>query len=106
MTDRRFTEIDLRGMLERATGYERDAIPERFLIKSRLRRHEWHIIVEPDTPEKLLVVITVQSTRTESMKDTYLEVTFRRGRAIAATLRGSAFDACASSSSSGGRIGV
>ncbi len=58
MTDRRFTEIDLRGMLERATGYERDAIPERFLIKSRLRRHEWHIIVEPDTPEKLLVVIT------------------------------------------------
>ena len=44
MTDRRFTEVDLRGMLERATDYERDS----------------------------------------SMKDTYLEVTFRRGRPIAA----------------------
>lgn len=41
MDDRRFTEIDLRRMLERATGYRPDVVE-----------------VEPDRERQLLVVVT------------------------------------------------
>jgi hypothetical protein len=58
MEDRRFTEIDLRDMLESATTYHRDVVPGRWVIGTRHRRRRWKVIVEPDPHEAILVVIT------------------------------------------------
>jgi hypothetical protein len=58
MGDRRFTEIDLRRMLEYASGYHRDILEGRWVIESRHRRRAWEIIVEPDFDAKLMIVIT------------------------------------------------
>lgn len=58
MDDRRFTEIDLQRMLERATGYRPDVIEGRWVIETRHRRRAWEVIVEPDRERQLLVVVT------------------------------------------------
>ena len=58
MDDRRFTEIDLRRMLERATGYRPDVVEGRWVIETRRRRRAWEVIVEPDWERQLLVVVT------------------------------------------------
>jgi hypothetical protein len=58
MADRRFTELDLRRMLERATGYHRDVVEGRWVIETRHRRRPWEVIVEPDRERQLLVVVT------------------------------------------------
>jgi hypothetical protein len=57
MDDRRFTELDLRRMLERATGYRPD-VEGRWVIETRHRRRPWEVIVEPDQERQLLVVVT------------------------------------------------
>ena len=58
MTDRRFTEIDLRRMLERASDYRKDVVDGRWVIETRHRRRRWEVIVEPDGERGLLVVVT------------------------------------------------
>jgi len=58
MEDRRFTDLDLRGMLTRATDYHRDVTAGRWVVVSRFRRTRWEIVVEPDSDANLLVVIT------------------------------------------------
>jgi len=58
MADRRFTEIDLRRMLERAAGYRDDVVEGRWAIEARHRRRAWEVIVEPDSERQLLVVVT------------------------------------------------
>ena len=58
MVDRRFTEVDLRLMLERANGYTPDVVEGRFAITTTHNRRLWEVIVEPDGEPKLLVVIT------------------------------------------------
>lgn len=58
MEDRDFTEVDLRAMLERAAGYRRDVIEDRFVIATHFREQDWEVIVEPDDVDSLLVVIT------------------------------------------------
>jgi hypothetical protein len=58
MVDRDFTEVDLRAMLENAEAYSADAVEGRWLIETRHGRNPWHVIVEPDPVELLLVVIT------------------------------------------------
>jgi Domain of unknown function (DUF4258) len=58
MTDRRFTEIDLRRMLERASGYREDVVEGRWIIETRHRGRPWEVIVEPDRGRQLLVVVT------------------------------------------------
>lgn len=58
MDDRRFTEIDLRRMLERATGYREDVVEGRWVIETRHRGKAWEVIVEPDSDRRLLVVVT------------------------------------------------
>jgi hypothetical protein len=66
MVDRRFTEADLRRMLEYALNIRRDMIEGRWVLSSRHRRQNWEIIVEPDFDAKLLVVITaypIETTR-------------------------------------------
>jgi hypothetical protein len=58
MDDRRFTEMDLRRMLQRATDYRRDVVNGRWTIETRHRRRPWEVIVEPDGARELLVVVT------------------------------------------------
>ena len=58
MEDRRFTEIDLRRMLERASLYRKDVVEGRWVIETRHRGKPWEVIVEPDLRERLLVVVT------------------------------------------------
>lgn len=58
MVDRDFTEIDLRTMLEHAEAYRMDVVEGRWVIETRHRRNPWHVIVEPDASESLLVVVT------------------------------------------------
>ena len=58
MVDRDFTEVDLRAMLETARFYRADIVEGCWLIDTQHRRQAWHVIVEPDPIELLLVVIT------------------------------------------------
>ena len=58
MDDRRFTEIDLRRMLERASGYLEDVVDGRWTIQTKHRGKAWEVIVEPDIEHQLLVVVT------------------------------------------------
>jgi hypothetical protein len=58
MEDRGFTEVNLRQMLEHATGFRRDAVEGRFVVETRFRGRPWEVVVEPDEVEHLLVVVT------------------------------------------------
>jgi hypothetical protein len=58
MVDRRFTEVDLRSMLERANGLRRDVIVGRWVVETRHRQRRWEVVVEPDRDARLLVVVT------------------------------------------------
>lgn len=58
MEDRGFNEVDLRGMLEQATGFRPDVVEDRFLIDTRFKGKPWEIVVEPDETDHLLVVVT------------------------------------------------
>jgi len=62
MEDRRFTEVDLRTMLQHAQDLERDVVPGRWLVRARHRRRAWEVIVEPDPTSQLLVVVTAYPT--------------------------------------------
>lgn len=57
MVDRDFNEVDLRTMLQRATGYRRDILEGRWVILTQQQR-PWEVIVEPDDLAELLVVVT------------------------------------------------
>src|SRR5256712_12388509 len=54
MGDRRFTEIDLRRMLQQATGYREDVVEGRWVIETRHRGKAWEVIVEPDRERRLV----------------------------------------------------
>ena len=58
MVDRRFTEVQLRRMLERGTAYRRDIVEGRWVVRTRHAGRAWDVIVEPDSAGSLLVVIT------------------------------------------------
>ena len=58
MEDRAFSEIDLRRMLENASGFAEDVVPGRFVIFARHANHRWEVIVEPDDAMAMLVVVT------------------------------------------------
>jgi hypothetical protein len=58
MDDRQFTELDLRRMLERASGYREDVVDGRWVIETKHRGKAWEVIVEPDFERQLLVVVT------------------------------------------------
>jgi len=55
---RKFTEIELRRMIEHATGWERDCKEGRWVIKMRFRRRPWEVIVEPIPESNTLEVVT------------------------------------------------
>jgi len=58
MEDRDFNELDLRRMLQHARAFRADIVEGRWVIEARHNGQHWEIIVEPDTGELLLVVIT------------------------------------------------
>ena len=58
MKDRDFTEVDLRDMLEKAKIFRPDVMLGRWVVGTRWKRRMWEVIVEPDSAERLLVVIT------------------------------------------------
>ena len=58
MEDRGFNEVDLRAMLERASGYRRDIVEGRWIIETGHERRRWEVIVDPDVAVQLLVVVT------------------------------------------------
>jgi hypothetical protein len=62
MADRDFNEVDLRQMLEEATGYHVDVVEGRFVIETRHGGKDWEVIVEPDHDDELLVVVTAYPT--------------------------------------------
>jgi hypothetical protein len=59
MEQRGVTEVELRGMLERATAFEASVVEGRFMIHTRRDQRPWVVIVEPDAEALLLVVVTV-----------------------------------------------
>lgn len=58
MEDRACNEVDVRRMLEHASGHRADILEGRFVIEVRHASRPWEIIVEPDELRQLLVVIT------------------------------------------------
>ena len=58
MVDRDFTEVELRQMMEQASGYRPDFIEDRYLIETTHEGRLWHMVVEPDEELRLLVVVT------------------------------------------------
>ena len=58
MEDREFNEVDLRRMLEHASGHRPDILERRFVIEVRHTEAAWEVIVELEEMRKLLVVIT------------------------------------------------
>jgi hypothetical protein len=59
MEQRGVTEVDLRAMLETATRVEPSAVEGRFMIAAKHRNRSWIVIVEPDSDDQILVVVTV-----------------------------------------------
>ena len=59
MEQRGVTEVELRAMLERASGFRPNVVEGRFMIDVRHQARPWIVIVEPDDEGKLLVVVTV-----------------------------------------------
>ncbi|MGD0525161.1 MAG: DUF4258 domain-containing protein [Polyangiaceae bacterium] len=58
MSDRDFTEVDLRAMLERARSVSPSAVDGRFVVDVRHRRRPWVVVVEPDRERRRILVIT------------------------------------------------
>lgn len=58
MLDRGFSEVDLRVTMERATGLYENAEPGRWVVETRHVPETWQVILEPDSNDRLLVIIT------------------------------------------------
>jgi hypothetical protein len=58
MEDRGFNEVDVRRMLEHASGYTPDIMVGRFVIEARHAGQSWAVVVEPDEKRQLLMVVT------------------------------------------------
>lgn len=48
MVDRQFSEVDLRRMLEYASGLREDVVEGRWIVETRHEKRPWEVIVEPD----------------------------------------------------------
>ena len=58
LAKRRFTEIELRRMMEYATGIRRDHIDGRWVIETRFRQERWEVVVEPIREKDMLEIVT------------------------------------------------
>jgi len=59
MEQRGVAEVDVRAMLERATGFAPSVVEGRFMLHVSHLQKPWIVIIEPDSDAKLLVVVTV-----------------------------------------------
>ena len=59
MEQRGVSEVELRAMLERATGCRPNVMEGRFMVDVRHQASPWIVIVEPDVEAEVLVVVTV-----------------------------------------------
>jgi hypothetical protein len=59
MEQRGVTEVEVRAMLEQATGFEASVVDGRFMIQTLRGHSAWVAIVEPDAEARVLVVVTV-----------------------------------------------
>ena len=57
MEDRHFTEVDLRRMMEYATGFRQARRKSRWIIETKHQNFNWEVVVQPDTYTELLGVI-------------------------------------------------
>ena len=53
MEDRGFNEVELREMLEQATGFRPDVVGDRFIIETRFKGKPWEVVVEADETDHL-----------------------------------------------------
>jgi hypothetical protein len=60
--DRDFSEVDLRSMLERAKSHHPNHVEGRYVIETVHRGRAWEVGVEPDSEDRLLVVVTCYAT--------------------------------------------
>jgi hypothetical protein len=58
MAERQVTELDLRVMLERANRLEAGETSGRFLVYTRHAGRPWLVVVEPETDNRRLAVVT------------------------------------------------
>ncbi|MGH9418969.1 MAG: DUF4258 domain-containing protein [Thermoanaerobaculia bacterium] len=56
---RAVTEVEVRAILERATGFEASVVEGRFMVHTRRGQSPRVVIVEPDAEANLLVIVTV-----------------------------------------------
>jgi len=57
MVDRVFNESDLRTMLEDAIDVQ-SLSSERYQVSTMLNEQQWIVIVEPDPPERKILIVT------------------------------------------------
>lgn len=58
MIDRNFNEVDLRHMLNLASGYRPSSSEGRFVVSCPFQGHQWEVVVEPDETTRSLIVVT------------------------------------------------
>jgi hypothetical protein len=58
MEERGFSEIELRGMVSDVEDLVEARRPGRFIGRTRLRDRPWIVVLEPDTEERVIFVVT------------------------------------------------
>jgi hypothetical protein len=58
MVDRQFNEVDLRLMLDAATGFHENHEESRFVVETTYGGRCWVVIVEPSSDDEALIVVT------------------------------------------------
>jgi len=84
MEDRGFTEVDLREMVERAVGFRPDVVDGRFVIEGLVSRQKMGSGCR--ARRNGASSRCRHGVRCRAMKQRYLEVTFRKGKPLAAYL--------------------
>ena len=64
MTDRGFSEADLRIMMENVVRLNQGSRPGRWNLETTHLGDPWEVVVEPDEHERLIVVITAYKVNT------------------------------------------
>lgn len=58
MRRRSFNEVELRDMMEHATGFQPSHEAGRWLIETSFEGADWRVVVEPEESRKRLFVVT------------------------------------------------
>ncbi len=58
MIDRSFSDVDLRLMMESATGFRAGGSVGRWIVETVHLGEAWEVVVEPDELEQVIIVIT------------------------------------------------